>query len=128
MKCADIVIVHKFIRSFVEFRYLSALKMTFNELKRYFRFMGIFPSDSSQREMMLCIIKNWILFGMFVLNLLTMLLFFVFDAKTFRDYSKCFFYMCCNMLPISWYSVYLWQRTKYIALFNDLDAIIERSE
>lgn len=90
--------------------------------------MGIFPRDSSRRELVLCILINWIYFGMFVVNLMTMIWYLAFDAESFRDLTKCFFYMCCNMFPISWYSVYLWQRTEYIDLFNDLDALIARSK
>lgn len=103
--------------------------MSFNELKRYLYIMGIFQwKNSTRREKLIRTILAYFIFGIFVEYFVTTFWYMMIYANTFAEYAESMFFIECASLAISWHSMYLWQRREFSDLFEDLDAMIEKSK
>lgn len=114
------VVIHLLANQFV-----SKFKMTFETLKRYFRWIGILPFKSHP---MFGHILSCICGGLLFIYVLTTSWFFIFDAVTFEDYSKSFFYFLSASLGAGWYTMYLTRNTKLGNTFESVDEIIQKSK
>lgn len=97
-------------------------------LKFFYRFGGVLPFNSSYFGRVVTILINCIYYGICVMLFLSTFWYFLFGARAFSEYVECSYFFVSSLLMASWYSVYLWQRTKYVDLFSTLDAIIEQSK
>lgn len=102
--------------------------MTLDTLKRNFRWLGILQFDSQPNRMIIAAILNCICGGLFGFYVLSNLWFFIFDAVTYEDYSRSFFFCLSSSLGALWYATYLMGKNKYADIFDDLDDIVEKSE
>lgn len=102
--------------------------MTLDTLKYYFGWLGILSFDSQPRNILFASILQWIYCGMFALYVLTTSWFFVFDAVTFQDYSRSFFFVSIATLSTIWYVIHVVRRNEYADIFQDFEHIIGTSE
>lgn len=98
--------------------------MSFSLLKYYMRLMGLMRSNFKKHSLALNIILISFLINFFV----STLWFFLATAKTFIEYSKCFYYMISQLLVLLWHFIYFWYGREYVRVFTDFDAIVERSK
>lgn len=102
--------------------------MTLDTLKNLFRWLGILQFESQPNRMLFAKILSCICCVLFALYVLTTFWFFTFDAVTFQDYSRSFFFFLTASLSTVWYVIYLMGKDEYVNLFDDLDDIIEKSK
>lgn len=100
--------------------------MTLDTLKYYFGWLGILSFDSQAKHKLLATILQWIYCGMFAIYVLTTSWFFAFEAVTFQDYSRSFFFVSIATLSTVWYATHVAYQDKYAQIFDDFDNIIER--
>lgn len=101
--------------------------VSFISLKKYLTVLGLRREETNIGKI-LKIASNCAFLGLLVTFLLSTLWYFCFDAKVLADYTGCFYFMSCALLPMAWYLNYLWKRNEYTKLFTDLDEIIEKRE
>lgn len=102
--------------------------MTLDTLKNLFCWMGIIQFESHPNRVVFAAILQAICSGIFALYALTTFWFFAFDAVTFADYSRSFFFLVTAMLCASWYMTYLMYKDEFADIFDELNNIIEKSE
>lgn len=102
--------------------------MTLDNLKYFFRWFGVLQFESQPNRRLIATILNWICSVFLFLYVLTTFWFFAFDAETFEDYSRSFFFFVTATLSVIWYAIYLMGKDKYADIFDDLDDIIEKSK
>lgn len=101
--------------------------MTLDTLKRYFRWLGILEYDSHPNRLQFAMILKCICGGLLSYYVLSVHWYFIFDAVTFEDYSRSFFFCLSSSLGASFYVTYLMRKKEYADIFDDLDVIIEKS-
>lgn len=100
----------------------------FEELSIKLNQLGIFPQVHGPKTKLIVIAKRCGLFAIYTTYFLAPTCYFIFEAQTPRQRSKSLILVLFSMLELSWYSVHLLQREKYVALFNELNSIIEKSK
>lgn len=101
---------------------------SFKELKRHLNWLGVWRVDTGVKENKLCVIKNCVVLSVLLIYFLPTTWFRLFSAQSIRDCAESSHFALASLLCIVWYSTLLWQREKYAAIFNELDAKIEQSE
>lgn len=97
-------------------------------IKKLLRWYGILEFGSTSGEQVISIFLTCMVSTVFAIYFITTFLFFVFEAQTIDEYWECLFYMLCSMLVLSWYTTLFQQRANYNDLFDDLEAIVEKSK
>ena len=99
----------------------------FQSLKSYLRRLGILPWSSNPRAKIFVSLWNCFLFGLYVCYFLAPLCYVLSTAQTFDNYTKMSIYLLSSLLLTLWYSVCVWQKAEYQALFLELENVMERS-
>lgn len=99
---------------------------TFAILREYMSLIGVLWNCNRSRHFY--IILNCVFLALAIIFFLSTFWFFAFAAVTFDEYAASFYFISCSLLMLSWYSNYLWQRSKYVELFTELGIMIEKSE
>lgn len=118
---------HVFIQIFqvLIFLYTISTMKSFVLLKKHLSLFGILRDNSRGKYYPL--ISSCVIFGFTVILFISTFWYFAFTANNFHERANSFYYLSSSLLMFTWFSIYLIQRMKYINLFNELDAIIERS-
>lgn len=101
---------------------------TFKELKYHLHLIGVLRADSSDKERKSAIIKNCFVLGTLVSYFISVAWFRLFSAKSVHEISESSIFTIGAVLWIAWYSVLVWKRKEYAAMFDELDAKIEKSK
>lgn len=101
---------------------------SFELFKCHLRRMGLLKWDSKPNGHILSVATNCVVFGIGIGFFSTTSWFFMFSAQTIAERTGSFVFSCNSMLMVSWYSVCLWYKQKHVGLFDEIDAIIEKSE
>lgn len=102
--------------------------MTLDTLKQYFQWLGILQFDLHPYRVPFATISNCICVGILIFYAQSTSWFFIFDAVTFQDYSKSFFFFLSASLGLSWYATYCMGKDELAAIFDDFDGLIEKSQ
>lgn len=100
----------------------------FKNLKSYLRWFGILPWSFNSKATIFTSAWNCILLGIYISYFLAPLAHILSKNLTFNELTETSFYVLSSLLTILWYSVCIWQKRKYVALFIDLDHLMERSK
>lgn len=92
------------------------------------QWLGILPRHANQSGKTIRLFLNFAIFGIFLEFFLTTLWYFAFTANTLIEHAESFYVVTFAAVLLTWYSIYLWHRDDFRALFLDLDKIILRSE
>lgn len=101
--------------------------------KIHFKILGCLPIDQQNWPLRLKKIPcNQIHIGftffILILNLLSTCWFYICEVKTFIDFSEAVFWVSRAILALALYSMFIWQKSDFIKLFNDLEDIVDRSK
>lgn len=102
--------------------------MPLDTLKEHFLWLGILQFDAQPHRMFIAKALNVICAAILAFYISMPFWFLIFDAVTFEDYSRSFFFFMCGSLCASWYTIYLVCHRKYAEIFDDLDDIVEKSK
>lgn len=100
----------------------------FHELTVQLRHLGIFYWDSSAKAKKIAIISRCGFLVTYVSYSLTQTYYVVFEAQTPREHSESSFCVLCVLVALSWYLVLLFQSDKYLALLDEVESVIQKSE
>lgn len=64
----------------------------------------------------------------FVTYNLSILVFLLFEATNFTQFSEAILFYLVSYLHLSFYSISIWKRSEIISLMNDIERIIQKSE
>lgn len=102
------------------------MQLSFGEVKSNMRFTGMIPNPS--RSKLITVIVQGYFLGIYLIYFVTTLWFLLFHAEVLIDYTNGIYFNACGWLVSVWYSIYLWRSDQYVDLFDQLDAIIEKSK
>lgn len=106
-----------------------------SSVKRQLKFIGVFPISEEDLPLVLQpyrLVINWIHVIVVTVSLITYqigtLMFFLYEAQTFTEFTNSGLYATAAMLDIAIYLILIWKRTELWQVFNDLERIILSSK
>lgn len=100
----------------------------FGELKVRLRRVGIFEVNFDCKSKIKTIVTRCGLYAIYTSLFLAPAWHLVFEAKTPIEQAESKIFVLISVVIISWYSAFLSQSEKYVALLDELNAIIRKSE
>lgn len=98
----------------------------FEKLQKHLRFLGIYnPKPSEKLKTILLNITSILLLFLYILSALW---YFLFEEKSFRDFSLSFYIVMTALLNFFTYSTFLWQKSKFLRLLDDMKRVIQKRE
>ena len=106
-----------------------------SSVKSQLKFIGVFPISEDDLPIVLQphrLTINWIHVIVVTVSLITYqigtLMFFLYEAETFTEFTDSGLYATAAMLNVSVYLILIWKRTELFQVFNDLERIILSSK
>lgn len=98
-------------------------------VKFHLKIMGCLPIDSVHWPSCFgCVhfqvIHISVIFAILLLNLVSTGLFHIYEWQTFIDFSEAVFWISRSVLSLTLYSMFIWYKSDFVKLFNDLDQMV----
>lgn len=96
----------------------------FDTLQKHLRFLGIYHPKPPEKlkNILLNITLMLLLFWL----ILSALWFFLFEEKSFSDFAVSFYIVMTALLNFFTYSTFLWQKSKFLRLLDDIKQVIQK--
>lgn len=108
---------------------LNTFKMVFfNSLRNYLRIFGYFQQNSRRSEQIIC--KTLICTILIILefSFISVMSYFINEAKTFREYADSFLYVSYSFLMLAWCISFPWNKANFSKIIDNIEIVIEKSE
>lgn len=101
---------------------MKVLKST----KEYFALLGIIPAQSNQKHPFN--LRNGIVYTLFGSCAMFSLIFLIFKADTFVDFSTSFYTTNAVFVNAAYFSIFVWKMSDLFEVVQTLENFIEESE
>lgn len=100
------------------------------ELELYVQWIGIFPKyrNFDPQENKFETATYFIIFGLFITSISTMAWSVLLLEKTSDIFSESVLMLLSASLMFAWYFTIFWYKKNYIAIFQEFNTIVEKSE
>lgn len=100
----------------------------FNELRVQLRALGVFNRGSGLKARIITIATRCSMLTMYVSCFISSTCYLLFEAQTLRQHSEIAFDALAVLFSLTWYLAVCCQSEKYMAIFDQLDSIIQKSK
>lgn len=101
---------------------------TFDLLKSYMQIFGYLPINSNYSGRVLSKILNICFVSIAILFFLSVLWYFSSTAQSLNEYTRSIYFMTLSSAVFVWYTAFLCKQKQFIQLFDDLEAIVQKSK